>query len=213
MRYEFGSFTLDTDARQLSNESGVAHLSGKAFDLLQLLVEQRPRVLTKSELQDRIWPDTFVVEGSLAVLVREIRSALGASRDMIRTVHRHGYAFDGDAQQLRAGAPRDDAGPLHQLMHAERVFRLVRGKNVIGRDPAAEVCIVSSSVSRRHAIITADRDGAVIEDLKSKNGTLVDGVAISAPTPLRDGSIVRLGAIELRYVCSSPNLPTETLSR
>lgn len=212
MRYEFGSFTLDTDARQLSNESGVARLSGKAFDLLQLLVEHRPRVLTKNELHDRIWPDTFVVEGSLAVLVREIRTALGASRDMIRTVHRHGYAFDDDVQH-RGGASGDDAGPLHQLMHAERVFRLVRGTNVIGRDPGVEVFIPSTSVSRRHAAITTDRESAMIEDLQSKNGTLVDGVAVTAPTQLRNGSVVRLGAIELRYVCGSPNVPTETLTR
>lgn len=213
MRYEFDSFTLDTDARQLSDGGAVVHLSGKALDLLRLLLEQRPRVLTKSELHDRLWPDTFVVDGSLPVLVREVRTALGPSRSAIRTVHRHGYAFSGEAREIRSAAAGDWASPLHQLMYAERVFPLVRGRNIVGRDPAAEVFIPSTSVSRRHVAITTENENAVVEDLSSKNGTRVDGVMITAPTPLRSGSIVRLGAIELRYLCILPNAETDTLSR
>ncbi len=211
MRYEFGTFLLDTDARLLSDRGAALHLSGKSLDLLRLLIEERPRVVDKRELHDRLWPDTFVVDGSLAVLVREIRSALGPSRDAIRTVHRHGYAFNADVREATDASPVRANGPVHQLILADRVFPLARGRNIVGRDPAAEVFIPSSSVSRHHAAITTEGDGAVIEDLRSKNGTRIDGRVIAAPTPLRGGSVVMLGAIELRYLCILPNVETETL--
>ena len=211
MRYEFDSFTLDTDARQLSDGARVVHLSGKALDLLRLLIEQRPRAVNKRELHDGLWPDTFVVDGSLPVLVREIRSSLGGSRNAIRTVHRFGYAFSSDVREVRSCASLREIGPLHQLTHAERVFRLAQGRNVIGRDPAAEVFIPSTSVSRHHAAITTDKTTAIVEDLKSKNGTRIDGVRITTATPLKSGSVIRFGAIELVYVCIFPNAETETL--
>ena len=52
-------------------------LSPKAFDLLSILVADRPKAISKSDLQERLWPATFVVEKNLANLVGEIRDALG----------------------------------------------------------------------------------------------------------------------------------------
>ena len=52
-------------------------LSPKAFDLLCILVAGRPKAISKSELQERLWPATFVVEKNLTNLVGEIRDALG----------------------------------------------------------------------------------------------------------------------------------------
>src|SRR4029077_8337968 len=64
----FGPFTLDADARQLVHGSDRrhVHLSPKAFDLLTLLAEARPRAISKQELRDRLWPSTFVSEATLA---------------------------------------------------------------------------------------------------------------------------------------------------
>ena len=53
------------------------HLSPKSFDLLQILIERRPALVTKTELQDRLWPDTVVLEANLGNAVAEIRKALG----------------------------------------------------------------------------------------------------------------------------------------
>ena len=52
-------------------------LSPKAFDLLSILVAHRPKAMAKSDLQERLWPTTFVVEKNLANLVGEIRDAIG----------------------------------------------------------------------------------------------------------------------------------------
>ena len=199
MRYDFGSFTLDTDARLLSDAGKPLHLSGKAFDLLRILIENRPRALLKNELHDQLWPDTHVVDASLPVLVREIRNALG--KDAIRTVHRYGYAF---ASSVRGS----DA--LHLLTREDREYRLNRGENIVGRDPAAAVFIPSSTVSRHHATITTDERTATVADLQSKNGTRVNGVAIIGPTTLRSGCTVTFGSIDLTYYCASANDETQT---
>jgi predicted ATPase/DNA-binding winged helix-turn-helix (wHTH) protein len=95
-RWAFGEFVLDTEAHELVRAGRPVALSPKAFTLLRLLVEQRSRALSKGELQDHLWPGTFVVEKNLTNLVGEIREALhddAARPRFIRTVPRFGYAF------------------------------------------------------------------------------------------------------------------------
>src|SRR6187549_2739256 len=58
MILRFGPFVLDTARRQLRGDDGVRHLTPKAFELLTLLVREAPRVLTKQELHEQLWPDT-----------------------------------------------------------------------------------------------------------------------------------------------------------
>ena len=95
-RWTFGDFLLDLDTHELVRAGTPVSLSPKAFQLLGILVENHPKALSKTELQDRLWPGTFVVEKNLTNLVSEIREALGddpAHPRFIRTVHRFGYAF------------------------------------------------------------------------------------------------------------------------
>src|SRR5262245_7641034 len=177
MRVGFGPYVLDQESRQLLHGDDVVHLSPKAFDLLSILVSHRPKALSKSELQNRLWPRTFVVEKNLVNLVSEIRDAIGddpSNPRFIRTVHRFGYAF-------RRTAPRGEVGPSANRV-SEVTFRLKwmngritleEGEHVIGRDPDAEIFLNSGGVSRHHARIRISSGGATIEDLGSKNGTFV----------------------------------------
>jgi len=95
MQVSFGEFVLDLDSRELRRGTEPVRMSPKAFQLLEILVTNRPKALSKADLQDRLWPDTFVVEKNLANLVSEIRQVLGdsPSSGFIRTVPRYGYAF------------------------------------------------------------------------------------------------------------------------
>ena len=65
----------------------------------------------------------------------------------------------------------------------------------IGRAPGASLVLSDPSVSRVHARVSAD---AVLEDAGSSHGTLLDGVRVTEPLPLRDGAKIRLGDAELR---------------
>lgn len=68
-------------------------------------------------------------------------------------------------------------------------------------------------VSRHHARITIDARGATLEDLGSKNGTMLDGQKILEPTLLRDGSRIVVGATALRFRVFTTSTSTETISR
>jgi DNA-binding winged helix-turn-helix (wHTH) protein len=73
VRVGFGDFVLDTDTRQLLRGRTEIHLSPKSLDLLAALIDSRPKALSKDRLQGLLWPDSFVTEGNLSVLVSEIR--------------------------------------------------------------------------------------------------------------------------------------------
>lgn len=93
--YEFGQFRLDPQERLLLRDGEPVPLTPKAFDMLLALVENSGRLLEKEELMRRLWPDSFVEEGSLAQNVSLLRKALGESDDQkfIETVTRSGYRF------------------------------------------------------------------------------------------------------------------------
>src|SRR5688572_1480256 len=99
VRIRFGLFTLDDRTRQLLKGERPVALSPKALELLLTLASRQPEVLSKAELQERLWPKTFVSEANLSNLVAEVRAALGdrpRAPRFIRTAHGFGYAFCGD---------------------------------------------------------------------------------------------------------------------
>ena len=211
MRLELDGFTIDTGARLLLRAGQPVHLSPKAFDLLSHLIAQRPRAVPRQELYDLLWPETFVVDTNLPLLISEIRQALeDEAHVVIRTVHRHGYAFAGEAREIAARAARSDAP--HLLIFGRVEFPLFPGENVVGREANAAVRIASTVLSRRHAVITVDADGATIRDLGSKNGTQVDGTPVNDRTPLRDGATVSFGTIVVIYRRLAPDAATITAS-
>src|SRR5687767_8813971 len=96
MRVRFGPFVFDTATRELLEGGRPLHLSPKSFDLLQILVEHRPAVVSKAALQDRVWPDVFVDEANVGNAVAEIRRVLGddpKTPAYVATVSRRGYRF------------------------------------------------------------------------------------------------------------------------
>jgi DNA-binding winged helix-turn-helix (wHTH) protein len=98
MRLLFGDCTFDSDSRTLVRNGESVRVTAKAFQLLELLLEARPKPVAKADLFANLWPDTFVSEANLASLVKEIRAAIGddaRSPRYVRTVHRFGYAFSG----------------------------------------------------------------------------------------------------------------------
>jgi DNA-binding winged helix-turn-helix (wHTH) protein len=206
VRVHFGSYTFDAAKCLLSREGRSLHLTRKAFLLLEELIRHRPAVVTRAQILDRLWPDTYVEEGSVASLVSEIRGALGREgRAMIRTVHGVGYSFVAEARP-DPGPAREDAGggPARRFVLIEkgmppRSIDLCGGTTVLGRGLECEVRVPSGTVSRAHARIRVTAAGAVLEDLGSTNGTYVRGARVLQPVPLTDGTDIRLGKVELIF--------------
>ena len=214
MRVRFGKYVLDSDTRQLSVRGRPVHLTPKAFQFLELLLENRPRAVSKSEIHEHLWPGTFVSDGALASLLVEVRSALGDSArkpQFVRTVHRFGYAFSGQAEEPRRSVSKvADQKSIYRLIWGTRELALRLGENRIGRDEDALVWIDDALVSRRHARIVVDDKAAVLEDLGSKNGTFLRGKRIEGPKKLTDRDEVTVGPVSLTFRVFKPAASTAT---
>jgi DNA-binding winged helix-turn-helix (wHTH) protein len=196
-RVSFGEFVLDSDTRELRRGLQTVPLSPKAYELLETLVANRPKALSKIVIQETLWPGTFVVEKNVVNLIAEIREALGDDAThprFVRTVHRFGYSF--------REAPADD-GPLgapqvrFRLTWASGREGLGEGEHVLGRDPNLRLFLDAPGVSRRHAVIRIAGEEATLEDLGSKNGTFIADQQLHAPRPLTNGDVITIGSVAL----------------
>ena len=202
---------FDSDTRQLLRDGQRVALSPKAFQLLHLLIEHRPKALSKSELHDRLWPDIFVVDANLSNLIGEVRRGLNddpSRPQFIRTVHRYGYAFCGEPGEGDAHQP---VRAVCRLLWPGGQATLGEGDHIIGRDPQASVFVDAPGVSRRHARIEIVDGCATLEDLGSKNGSTVSGRPAEGRTPLEDSDVITIGIVELTVRLISPHAPTETV--
>ena len=199
MQVRFGTFVLDPETRELLRGDARVPLSPKAFDLLSILVADRPKAISKSDLQERLWPATFVVEKNLANLVSEIRDAIGddpSTPRFIRTVHRFGYAFRETVPRAETGRPASRGEVSFRVKWVNGHVTLDEGEHVLGRDPDVEIFLNSPGISRRHAVIRISAGRATIEDLGSKNGTFVGDERVDGSRSLGDGDIIGVGLRE-----------------
>ncbi len=213
MVVRFDEFAVDFGSRQLRRGVEPVHLGPKAFELLELLLRSRPRVLSKAHLRDELWPRTFVSESNLTSVVTELRSALGddARRPrFIRTVYGFGYAFSGAAEESPdTRRPVAAPGDRLRLFLDDREIALREGENLMGRLDEGVAWFESPTVSRRHARIMVREGRATLEDLGSKNGTFLRGQRLASPSALADGDEIRLGRVRMTFRVLPP-LSTQT---
>lgn len=113
--YEFGAYRLDEQDRMLFREGEHVPLSPRAIALLLALVQAAGRVLTREQLLQQLWPNTFVEEGSLTSHISVLRKTLAAGargREFVETVPKRGYWFVapvkcGGSEAVGSGAHRD----------------------------------------------------------------------------------------------------------
>jgi DNA-binding winged helix-turn-helix (wHTH) protein len=206
VRLHIDDLTFDMDARRLLRGRDEIHLSPKAYELLRILLDRRPKALSKRELHEQLWPETFVSETNLANLIVEVRDALGESAReprYIRTVHRFGYAFNGQVAEESSARMN-----FCWLVLDGKRLPLRLGENILGRDADDGIRIESATVSRRHARIVVDEDGATLEDLESKNGTFLDDQPVTAAVRLSDRDTIGVGAVVLRFRLASRSTAT-----
>src|SRR5271169_149289 len=105
----FGEFVLDPGRRTLSRADSPVSLTPKAFYVLHFLTQNPNRLVTKEELLQAVWGDTFVEEGNLTQYISHLRKALGANSEdtrLIVTIARKGYQF---TARVTVAEPADTA--------------------------------------------------------------------------------------------------------
>ncbi len=210
MLIRFGDCVFDAGTRQVLRAGRQVHISPKAFQLLVILIARRPNAVSKEELQEILWPDTFVSDANLPNLVADLRSELGdspRSSRIIRTVQRFGYAFVATPLSSQHEGPR---GHAYRLIWGNREIALGEGENLFGREDDAVVWIDLAAVSRRHARIVIDESGAVLEDLGSKNGTYLRGRRLQSPAKLVDGDRIMIATASMIFRVLDRSVSTET---
>src|SRR5271157_537603 len=105
----FGRFLLLPHRRELLADGQAIGFGGRAFDVLMALVEARGEVVSKDALAARVWPGQVVQDHALQSQIWALRTALGADRDLIRTVSGRGYQFVGEIRDDPARRADGDA--------------------------------------------------------------------------------------------------------
>jgi DNA-binding winged helix-turn-helix (wHTH) protein len=218
--FGFGEFELDVAAYTLSRTGHRIKIEKIPMEVLILLVRRAGILVNRTEIQAVLWgSDVFVdQDAAMNTAIRKIRRALGDDAEhprFVETVVGKGYRFiapvapqsadvDLTGSDVDVGAVSSDRLhgllPSYVLTRGKQEFVLEKGENLLGRDPEARVYVDHPSVSRRHARISIDSTSAVLEDLKSRNGTFVDGRKIETPTEIQHGAIIGLGPITLTFV-------------
>jgi pSer/pThr/pTyr-binding forkhead associated (FHA) protein len=127
----------------------------------------------------------FFVFQVIRVITRELRVAAGAGQPAIEAIDVHGAILV--------------AEPGDSNLHRGEVYEL-EPVTVIGRHPRATIVIDSTFVSSEHLQLNWEQDRWWVTDLRSTNGTFVNGSQIRVPTGLRPGDVIELGAIRLQLV-------------
>lgn len=195
MQLAFAEFVLDTDRRQLLRADAAVPLSAKAFQLLRTLAESAPRALSKQDLMEAVWPNWLVSESTLTNLIWEVRRALGDTArkpTFVRTIHGFGYAFAEATPCAGEQAAVSPGSLVCRLRWGTREVMLPSGESLIGRQPGSAIWLDDYGVSRRHARIVVGAAVATIEDLGSRNGTLLRGAPLTVSQPLADGDEIRI---------------------
>jgi DNA-binding winged helix-turn-helix (wHTH) protein len=211
----FGTCRLDVPARQLLRDGQERPLQPKAFDLLRILIDARPQVLTKAEIMDLVWPDSYVAESNIAILIGDIRVAIGdSSREprLIKTVFGIGYSFIGEVTESVSHRAVPLHGPAFILSIGPRRILVLQGVMTVGRDPTNDILLPDASVSRFHAQLHCGHGAVEVEDLASKNGTRVNGLRVEGRTLLAHGTEVVFGQVRAMIVAVENNDDPSTLT-
>jgi DNA-binding winged helix-turn-helix (wHTH) protein len=203
----FGIFEVDLETGELRRKGLKVRLQEQPFQVLRMLLERPGELVRREDLRQRLWPEVLFAdfEPGLNKAVHKVRLALGDSADnprFVETLAGRGYRFI-------ATLEGNGRVPFRVTWDGHTI-PLSEGCNTIGREHDSTICINLASISRRHARIHVSGEKATLEDLGSKNGTLLKGRRIHSLSPLADGDEIRVGSVRLLFEGGSGRSATET---
>ena len=137
LRYLFGEYAFDTDRRELHRGADLVSIAPQVFDLLDYLIRNRERVVSKDDLISAVWSGRIVSVAALTTRLNAARSAIGDSGEkqcLIRTLPRKGFRFVGAVQEAQRLAVTQVTAGLGE--HLDNVARSVRAAAAV-REPGS----------------------------------------------------------------------------
>jgi non-specific serine/threonine protein kinase len=140
--YESGEWEVDLTRRELRAHGVLVPIGGRAFEILEVLVQSAGELVTKRDLMDRVWPGAIVEDNTLQFHISAIRKALGPDRGMLKTASGRGYRLVGGWVLRRENTSSVDAIDLEPVRSTAEPFQT----NV----PAAGFELVGRSIAVQH---------------------------------------------------------------
>jgi len=201
--FRLGDWLVEPELNRVSRGGSSYQLALKVMYVLVFLAEHAGTTVPKHRIIDAVWRTEFITENTLTQAIADLRRVLGDNaRDpqFIETITKRGYRLIADVEILDDAAPITPTTGLPCALVVDRQeSALVAGDNLIGRATDAVVLLDSEEVSRHHAVVRVSMDSATLEDLGSKNGTLLWGSRFGSPTPLKDGDEIAIGPVVLTF--------------
>src|SRR5215510_16441718 len=105
--YAYQDWEIDLARRELRLRGARVPIGGRAFEIMEVLVEAAGDTINKYDLMDRVWPGAVVEENTLQFHISAVRKALGHDREMLKTVFGRGYSL------LGQWAIKEESAPSH----------------------------------------------------------------------------------------------------
>jgi DNA-binding winged helix-turn-helix (wHTH) protein len=230
--FRFAEFELDVAAYALKHRGESVKLERIPMDVLILLVERAGTLVERSSIQAQLWGPEIFVEHDAAIntAIRKIRHALGdnaARPRFVETVVGKGYKFIAPLESVTGLSKEGERGansraepsarkrplfPRYSVTVGKQEFVLNSAETPLGRDPATGVYVDHPSVSRRHARISIESDGVVLQDLGSRNGTFLNGRRVDGPAKIHHNDVIGLGPITLVFHIARAPASTQSMS-
>ena len=156
--YESGAWEIDLARRELRSRGNRSPLGGRAFDIVEVLIQSAGELVTKDEMMSRVWPGATVGENTLQVHISAVRKALGADRWMLKTTTGRGYRLLGDwtASAARATQPVYPSPPRTPATPARPIFPPLCAP----RRPGPRLCQLRDLVSA-YRVVTLTGPGGI----------------------------------------------------
>ena len=142
MRYRFEEFAFDIDRRELHRGAEVVSITPQVFDLLEYLIRNRERVVSKDDLINAVWNGRIVSDAALTTRLNAVRAAIGDTGEeqrLIKTLPRKGFRFVGQVRETRevAGPNPGDAPESALALPDKPSIAVLPFENMTG-DPEQE---------------------------------------------------------------------------
>ena len=235
--FSIEDWTVEPQCNRISNGEISVHLEPKAMKVLLCLADRAGEVVTRQALVDNVWATEFISDSTLTHTVADLRRALAddaRAPRFIETIPKRGYrlvaemvadslpnaAADGRrrvrvplaviiGERVRVSNREASILSDHFLFLGDQEIPLTDRTIFFGRGEEADIQILVPEVSRCHARIEIESVAVMIEDLGSKNGTLVNNEPIDRRFELASGDAISIGPTTLVFR-SLVNDPTRT---